>query len=64
MAILINLEVVDPLPPAPALLILDNKVSAGWEIMAAATPAITPDNKEILILVPLETDSGCFPMDL
>lgn len=29
LAILINLEVVDPVPPAPALLILDNKVSAG-----------------------------------
>jgi len=28
-AILISLEVVDPVPPAPALLILDNKVSAG-----------------------------------
>jgi len=46
-AILISLEVVDPVPPAPALLILDNKVSAGWEIIAAATPAITPEDKEM-----------------
>lgn len=44
---LINLETVPPVPPAPFLLILDNKVSAGWEIIAAATPAITPEAKEI-----------------
>ena len=42
LAMLIRRCVVEPLPPAPALLILDSSVSAGWEMMAAATPATTP----------------------
>ena len=32
-----------PVPPAPALLTLERRVSAGWEMMAAATPAMTDD---------------------
>lgn len=58
LAIFISLVEVDPVPPAPALLILLKRVSAGWEMMAAATPAMTPEAKEIEILVPLEHCSG------
>lgn len=64
LAILTNLDIIGPFPPAPALLTLDNKVSAGWEMIAAATPAITPDNKEIEILVPFPNYSGYFPIEL
>ena len=38
-----SLENIPPEPPAPALLILDRSVSAGCEMMAAATPATTPE---------------------
>ena len=43
---LLKRDIIDPVPPAPALLILDNNVSAGWEMIAAETPAITPEPKE------------------
>jgi hypothetical protein len=45
-------------------LILLKRVSAGWDMMAAATPAITPDIKEIVILVPLPHYSGPLPIEL
>merc|ERR1712039_391700 len=41
-----NLTIMLPSPPAPALLTLERRPSAGWEIVAAATPATTPDPKE------------------
>ena len=41
-----------PVPPAVSdLLINDNKVSAGWEMMAATTPAIVPEVRAMAILV-------------
>jgi len=41
-----NLTIMEPSPPAPALLTLERRQSAGCEIVAAATPATTPDPKE------------------
>merc|ERR1719273_923262 len=35
-----------PSPPAPFLMIFERSVSAGWLMMAAATPATTPDASE------------------
>ena len=45
-------DTMEPSPPAPGLLTMDNKASAGWEMMAAATPAITPEDRATVILVP------------
>merc|ERR1719261_1065106 len=38
-------EGMDPSPPAPALLTLERSVSAGWEMTAEQTPAMTPEPK-------------------
>merc|ERR1719453_1586069 len=39
-----------PVPPAPPLFILERRVSAGCEMMAATTPAMTPEPRETPIL--------------
>ena len=51
-----------PSPPAPALLILERRVSAGWEMMAAATPATTPEARETRGWLPLPSSAGVLPM--
>ena len=43
LAMFMRRAIILPSPPAPALLILERRVSAGWEIVAATTPAMTPD---------------------
>lgn len=45
---LMRREVVPPVPPAPFLLILDSRVSAGCDTIAAITPATTPEDSEIV----------------
>merc|ERR1719499_84985 len=57
-AMLYRRDTVPPVPPAPALLILDSRVSAGWEMMAAATPAITPDARDTDTLPPEDIWAG------
>ena len=53
---------MEPEPPAPALLILESSVSAGWEMMAATTPAMTPEPSETEMLPPLDMVAGVCPM--
>merc|ERR1719272_2772957 len=43
LAIFARRTMIVPSPPAPALFTLDSNVSAGCEMMAAATPAMTPE---------------------
>ena len=54
---------MEPVPPAPALFTLDNKVSAGWEMMAATTPATTPEDRETETFSELVHSLGDLPMD-
>merc|ERR1712066_1120910 len=53
--------IIDPSPPAPFLLTLDNNPSAGCEMGAAATPAITPDPSDTVITPALLILSGDDP---
>jgi hypothetical protein len=64
LAMFIRRVVVLPDPPAPALLILDSSVSAGWLMMAATTPATTPEARETEVLVAVDCFSGVVFMDL
>jgi hypothetical protein len=43
---------------------LERRVSAGWEMMAEATPATTPEASEMLVLTPYVSWSGVLPIDL
>merc|ERR1719327_1521259 len=61
-AMFIRRDAMLPSPPAPALLILDSRVSAGWEMMAAATPAITPEPRDTVMLPALLMVLGLWPM--
>ena len=56
-------ESMPPLPPAPALLILDRRVSAGCEMIAAVTPAITPDIRDTDTFSDCVQVLGVLPMD-
>ena len=55
-------DIIPPLPPAPALFTLDKSESAGCEMMAAVTPAITPDPSETDRLVVPSHLAGSVPM--
>jgi|TARA_B110000967_G_scaffold125322_1_gene128094 hypothetical protein len=52
-----------PLPPAPALLIFDSRVSAGCEMIAAATPAMTPEASDTDRFSELDISFGFFPSE-
>mmetsp|Transcript_18285 Transcript_18285/g.56721 ORF Transcript_18285/g.56721 Transcript_18285/m.56721 type:complete len:210 (-) Transcript_18285:534-1163(-) len=55
LARLTRREAMEPVPPAVGdLLIIDSRVSAGCEMMAAATPAMVPDDSAMAILVDSE----------
>ena len=47
---------------APSLLTMDSRLSAGWEMTAAATPAMTPDDRDTPILVMSLISLGLAPM--
>jgi len=56
LAILISLVVV-PSPGSPlVLLIFESMVSAGWDTMAAAKPAINPDPRLTAVWAPSDMD--------
>mmetsp|Transcript_13953 Transcript_13953/g.38355 ORF Transcript_13953/g.38355 Transcript_13953/m.38355 type:complete len:206 (+) Transcript_13953:201-818(+) len=63
LAMLARRVIIGPSPPAPALLTLERRVSAGWEMMAEATPAITPERRETPTAVDPETSDGVLPME-
>lgn len=41
---------------------MDSRLSAGWEMTAAATPAMTPDDRDTPILVMSLISFGLAPM--
>ena len=61
-AMLVRRDISPPEPPAPALLTLESSESAGCEMMAAATPAMTPEPSETQTLPPLLIFEGSLPM--
>ncbi|KAJ3622613.1 hypothetical protein Zmor_004460 [Zophobas morio] len=53
---------IDPSPPAPlSLLMSERRVSAGWDMIAAATPAKTPDESASAIFPPSVISDGFVP---
>merc|ERR1712127_616429 len=54
-------EGIEPSPPAPALLTFDKSVSAGWEIIAATTPAMTPEPHATPVFNKTPQSAGCLP---
>merc|ERR1712046_232495 len=56
--------IIDPSPPAPFLFTLDSRPSAGCEMVAAATPATTPEANEVARTPDLLIFSGDVPMAL
>ena len=64
LAMLERRENMEPEPPAPALFTLDSSVSAGCEMMAAATPAITPETSETATFCDPVIFSGVDPTEL
>merc|ERR1711920_457412 len=53
---------MEPSPPAPALFTFESRVSAGCEMMADTTPAMTPEPRETEVLSTTPQSFGLLPM--